>query len=114
MNPAGRSHSFAVNLESQPADYTPEALQLARDRLKVPVFVSQAVVDGVSWFRLRAGPFEKRADAERILARGWWITRAPGSRLGMMPSPAAVRAKNCPPSSPLEQIRHFPPRTWPH
>ena len=68
--PSGPATSFAVNLESQPADYTPEALQLARDRLKVPVFVSQAVVDGVTWFRLRAGPFEKRADAERILARG--------------------------------------------
>ncbi len=68
--PSGPATSFAVNLESQPADYTPEALQLARDRLKVPVFVSQAVVDGVTWFRLRAGPFEKRTDAERVLARG--------------------------------------------
>ena len=65
--PSGPTNSYAVNLESQPANYNPEALQLARDRLKVPVFVSQAVVDGVTWFRLRAGPFDKRADADRIL-----------------------------------------------
>lgn len=65
--PSGPTSSYAVNLESQPADYSPDALQLARDRLKVPIFVSQAVVDGVTWFRLRAGPFDKRADADRIL-----------------------------------------------
>ena len=65
--PSGPTSSYAVNLESQPADYNPEALQQARDRLKVPIFMSQAVVDGVTWFRLRAGPFQKRTDAERIL-----------------------------------------------
>ena len=65
--PSGPPTGYAVNLESQPADYNPDALQLARDRLKVPIFVSQAVVDGVTWFRLRAGPFAKRADADRIL-----------------------------------------------
>ena len=64
---SGPASSYAVNLESQPADYSPAALQLARDRLKVSIFVSQAVVDGVTWFRLRAGPFEKHADADRIL-----------------------------------------------
>ncbi len=65
--PSGPASSYAVNLESQPADYRPEAIQRARDQLKVSVFVSQAVVDGVTWYRLRAGPFDKRADAERIL-----------------------------------------------
>ena len=65
--PSGPISAYAVNLESQPADYNLEALQRARERLKVPVFVSQVVVDGTTWFRLRAGPFLKRADAERIL-----------------------------------------------
>ena len=65
--PSGPVNSYAVNLESQPADFKPEAVQLARDRLKVPVFVSQAVVDGVTWFRLRAGPIVKRADADALL-----------------------------------------------
>jgi tetratricopeptide (TPR) repeat protein len=59
--------SYAVNLESQPKAIDPAALTLAGQRLKSPVFVSQVVVDGQTWFRLRAGPFEKRADAERLL-----------------------------------------------
>ena len=65
--PSGPVNSYAVNLESQPADFKAEALQLARDRLKVPIFVSQAVVDGVTWYRLRAGPVAKRADAEKLV-----------------------------------------------
>src|SRR5258708_11286812 len=65
--PTGPETSYAVNLESQPKDFTPEALQLARDRLKVAVFVSQAVVEEQTWYRLRAGPFDKRADAEPVL-----------------------------------------------
>lgn len=67
--PSGPAQSYAVNLESQPADFKSEAVQQARDRLKVPIFLSQAEVDGVTWYRLRAGPFEKRADAERILGQ---------------------------------------------
>jgi tetratricopeptide (TPR) repeat protein len=65
--PVGPATTYAVNLESQPKDFTPAALQLARDRLKAPVFVSQAVVDEETWYRMRAGPYDKRADAERVL-----------------------------------------------
>ena len=65
--PSGPVATYAVNLESQPKDFTPETLQLARDRLKAPVFVSQAVVDEQTWYRLRLGPFDKRSDAERAL-----------------------------------------------
>ncbi|HKC16776.1 MAG TPA: SPOR domain-containing protein [Steroidobacteraceae bacterium] len=65
--PSGPATSYAVNLESQPSEFPPETVQRARDRLKVPVFVSQAVVDEQTWYRLRAGPFEKQADAERVL-----------------------------------------------
>jgi tetratricopeptide (TPR) repeat protein len=65
--PAGPATTFAVNLESQPKEFAPEALQLARERLKTPVFVSQAIVDEETWYRLRAGPYDKRSDAERVL-----------------------------------------------
>ena len=65
--PSGPVSTYAVNLESQPKDFTPEALQLARDRLKSPIFVSHAVVDEETWYRLRAGPFDKRSDADRLL-----------------------------------------------
>lgn len=92
--PAGPAVAYAVNLESQPKDFPPEALQLARDRLHAPVFVSQAVVDEETWYRLRAGPFDKRGDAERVLAlaladypRAWLaigdeVTSAAGDRGG--------------------------------
>ncbi len=59
--------SYAINLESQPKDFDPAAVALAHDRLKVPVFISEAVVDGVTWYRLRAGPVDKRSDADRLL-----------------------------------------------
>jgi len=66
--PSEGVNAYAVNLESQPKDFDPAAVALAHDRLKVPVFVGQAVVDGQTWYRLRAGPFDKRADADRLLA----------------------------------------------
>lgn len=99
--PSGPVSSYAVNLESQPADYNPEALQLARDRLKVPVFISQAVVDGVTWFRLRAGPFEKRADAERLLGRA--LPDYPRAWLAIGDDAATTRAtgETLPPVEPI-------------
>jgi hypothetical protein len=60
--------NFAINLESQPTPFDPAAVQLANERLKVPVYVSQTEVDGDKWYRLRIGPIAKRADAERLLA----------------------------------------------
>ena len=80
--PSGPTSSYAVNLESQPADYNPEALQQARDRLKVPIFVSQAVVDGVTWFRLRAGPFReaRRCRAHPESGAGRLSARLAGDR----------------------------------
>jgi hypothetical protein len=66
--PLGPVTSYAVNLESQPRDFDPRAVEQARQRVNGQVFVGQAVVDGQTWFRLRAGPFDKRSDAERVLA----------------------------------------------
>ena len=59
--------NYAVNLESQPKPFDAAAIQRAKDRLKTQVFVSEAEVDGVTWYRLRAGPFDKRSDADRLL-----------------------------------------------
>ncbi|MBV8496675.1 MAG: SPOR domain-containing protein, partial [Gammaproteobacteria bacterium] len=61
--------NFAVNLESQPKPFDPEAIERAHERLQAPAFVSEAVVDGEKWYRLRVGPVERRADAERLLDR---------------------------------------------
>jgi tetratricopeptide (TPR) repeat protein len=59
--------NFAINLDSQPAPFSPEAVQLAHERLKAPAFVSEAEVGGVKWYRLRVGPIARRADADRLL-----------------------------------------------
>jgi tetratricopeptide (TPR) repeat protein len=60
---------FAVNLDSQLTPFPPAAVASARARLGAPVFVSETVVDGRTWYRLRAGPFERREDAERLLTQ---------------------------------------------
>jgi tetratricopeptide (TPR) repeat protein len=59
--------NFAINLDSQPAPFAPQAIEVAHDRLKAPAFVSEVVVDGVKWYRLRVGPIERRAEADRLL-----------------------------------------------
>jgi tetratricopeptide (TPR) repeat protein len=60
--------SFAINLDSQPKPFDPAAVELAHERLKAPAFVSETVLDGEKWYRLRVGPIERRADAERLLS----------------------------------------------
>jgi tetratricopeptide (TPR) repeat protein len=65
--PSEGVNSYAINLESQPKDFDPAAVALAHDRLKIQAYVSQAVVDGATWYRLRAGPIDKRSDADNLL-----------------------------------------------
>ena len=59
--------NFAVNLESQPKPFDSAAVALAESRFKTPAYVSQATVDGQTWYRLRLGPIDKRDVAERLL-----------------------------------------------
>jgi len=67
--PTESADNFAINLESQPKQFDPAAVQLAHERLQVPVFVSEALVGEEKWYRLRAGPIERHADAEAVLNR---------------------------------------------
>jgi tetratricopeptide (TPR) repeat protein len=60
--------NFAINLDSQPKPFSPADVQQAHDLLKAPAFVSEAVVDGEKWYRLRVGPIEKRSEADRLLS----------------------------------------------
>jgi tetratricopeptide (TPR) repeat protein len=59
--------SYAVNLESSLEDYPPAALGELSRKLKVPVYVSNTRVNDLLWHRLRAGPFDSRRTAERVL-----------------------------------------------
>src|SRR6266702_5064019 len=67
--PTESADNFAINLESQPKPFDPAAVQLAHERLQLPVFVSEAMIGEDKWYRLRAGPIERRPDAELVLSR---------------------------------------------
>jgi len=58
---------FAVNLVSQRENFDETAVAKAAALLHMPVFVSQRDVEGTTWYRLRAGPFDSRREAETIL-----------------------------------------------
>lgn len=66
QSPESADH-FAVNLESQPKPFDQAALDLAHERLQLPVFVSETLVGAEKWYRLRVGPIDRRADAEKVL-----------------------------------------------
>jgi tetratricopeptide (TPR) repeat protein len=69
--------NYAINLESQPKPFEPEAIRLAGQRFKVPVYVSQTVVDGETWQRLRLGPVDRRKEADALLSQAvQWYPRA--------------------------------------
>src|SRR5215471_17028335 len=111
--------NFAINLDSQPAPFPPAAIELAHDRLKVPAFVSEVVVDGVKWYRLRVGPIERRSEAERLLQlalqeypRAWLaigddaVTSDASAATEQVPLPAVERMGSDP-ALPPEQLRQM-------
>ncbi len=58
---------YAVNLESSLEKFDPAAIQAAATSLATQVYVSEADLEDKHWYRLRAGPFKTRAEAERVL-----------------------------------------------
>jgi hypothetical protein len=111
--------NFAINLDSQPAPFASEAIEAAHERLKAPAFVSETVVDGVKWYRLRVGPIEHRSDAERLLQlalqdypRAWLaigddaVTSDAAATTDQVPLPAVERMGSDPPLPP-EQLDHM-------
>jgi hypothetical protein len=61
--PAG----FSVNLDSSQAPIARDAVEAAAARLQTQVYVSEADIEAEHWFRLRAGPFATRQEADRVL-----------------------------------------------
>ncbi len=113
----GLVSNFAVNLDSQPKPFTPEEIALAHERLQAPVFISEVLVDGTKWYRLRAGPIERRAEAERLLnralpdyPRAWLaigddaVTSDVNAPTASAPPPPVQRIGSDPPLPP-EQLR---------
>src|SRR5215472_7681417 len=109
--------NFAINLDSQPAPFPQQAIEAAHERLKAPAFVSETVVDGVKWYRLRVGPIEHRSEAERLLQlalqdypRAWLaigddaVTNDAAAATEQAPLPAVERMGSDPPLPP-EQLK---------
>jgi hypothetical protein len=101
--------TFAVNLDSQREPFTQDAIDLAAQRLKTPVFVSQAELEGEKWYRLRAGPFDRQSIADQVLRaaasdypRAWL---AVGDEAAGAPAATVAEA----PLPPIERIGVDPP-----
>jgi hypothetical protein len=69
VQPTDVVSNFAVNLDSRPKPFTAEEIELAHQRLQAPAFVSETVVDGEKWYRLRVGPIDRRSEADKMLNR---------------------------------------------
>ncbi len=112
--------NFAINLESQPKPFTSAEVDRAHQRLQAPVFVSETLVDGERWYRLRVGPIERRAEADRLLAaalaeypRAWLAigddavtsdANAPGVQGAPLPPVERIGSD---PALPPEQLRRI-------
>jgi tetratricopeptide (TPR) repeat protein len=98
--PAG---SFAVNLASAREKFDDIAVAKAAALLRMPVYVSQREVEGTTWYRLRAGPFDSRREAEAVLrtARGSY----PSAWLGIddEPQQQMLAEGELPPAPPVVQ-----------
>lgn len=60
---------YAINLDSEPKPYAPAAVDLAQQRLKAPIYVSEVTINDEKWYRLRAGPIADRREADGLLER---------------------------------------------
>ncbi len=58
---------YAVNLDASREPYSAAATEAAGKVTGVPTYVSETVVNGNKWYRLRAGPFVTESDARRVL-----------------------------------------------
>jgi hypothetical protein len=58
---------YAVNLESSQTKFERDAVEAAAASLQTQAYVSETDIEDTHWYRLRAGPFASRAEAERVL-----------------------------------------------
>jgi tetratricopeptide (TPR) repeat protein len=108
--------TFAVNLDSQPKPFTQADIDRAQQQFKAPVYVSEAVIQGEKWYRLRVGPIERRSEADRLLnlalqdyPRAWLAigddtvtTAAEAGGAQPQPLPPVERIGSDPPLPPAE------------
>jgi tetratricopeptide (TPR) repeat protein len=61
--PAG----YSVNLDSSQTKYPRDTVEAAAASLQTQAYVSETDIEDQHWYRLRAGPFTTRKEAERVL-----------------------------------------------
>jgi hypothetical protein len=90
---------YAVNLESAPTSFDHDVVQMAASRLDTQVYVSETDIEDEHWYRLRAGPFASRQEAERVLKialpnypRAWLALRDEPSDLTIVERAGAASA----------------------
>ncbi len=59
---------YAINLESSTTAFEQAEIDAAQALLKTNIYVSTVELEATKWYRLRAGPIVRRADADRLLA----------------------------------------------
>jgi tetratricopeptide (TPR) repeat protein len=58
---------YSINLDSSTTKYPHETVEAAAASLQTQAFVSETDIEDQHWYRLRAGPFTTRKEAERVL-----------------------------------------------
>jgi hypothetical protein len=98
--PEEATADYAVNIVSSRQPFDSPAIAAAQALLRTQVYISAVDVEGTRWYRLRAGPFATRREAEEILRLA--LARYPTAWLGIAdettatPEDAAVRIEPSP------------------
>jgi hypothetical protein len=102
------SPGYAVNLESSPQSFDRAAVEAAAARLKTQAYVSETNIGDEHWYRLRAGPFASRAEAQRVLGiaqtaypRAWLAVNDETTDLNVVERAAVQTAESEPTDPPL-------------
>jgi len=102
------SGGYAVNLDSSQAQFAHETVEAAAANLQTQVYVSETDIEDAHWYRLRAGPFATRKEAERVLqiaqakyAHAWLAVRDEQTDLSMVEHAGVQSAASGPTDPPL-------------
>src|SRR5271166_2051778 len=67
VSEAAAPASYAVNLDSSLNKISRETVEAAASALQTQAYVSETDIEDQHWYRMRAGPFATRQEAERVL-----------------------------------------------
>jgi hypothetical protein len=107
---AHSASAYAVNLDSARTSFDSAAVAAAAKALDGRVYVSEAQIDGETWYRLRAGPFITEGDARKVLIAARprypraWVAVGDDETLTAMGVPGAPPEVKTPPRTPTASM----------